>query len=783
MRMKFIAICSLVLTALFPLVNPAYGELVFEDDFAGTSIDGWWDYEYVGNNPNEIATQDDVLTFTRAYTNETTVWGRDNASGIGSGTDMLYVGFEISNYVYTSGDTNNNASIFFRVSSDALPWSGNDVALAYNVIQDGTPREGVYQIFINNSISNGVAYSHPTNSISGTLDSQTFALYRDGALVWTNAISAANVAAGDLLNSLGWGTFGNNDLLCSFDIDNFEVHDTLEYTTPVPPPPGFDETILFDDFDNGSYRDVNTYTGGSTANFWSSNSQFSEDTPGSQLVATIDSSAGNYKSANSTSGSYSPDFSFFDKTQKLKVRGISFDGTTGTDPTGLTDIQMQQWYAFLGDGTVAANSQDSLWAEVRGDGRVRLKARNEGAYLDAGAGNAFAEATVANITGFDLTLEPGDTGTDYELTLYGDSTLTVSGNIASLTKDVWGAGDGGTKLGLWAQEVDGVKPGAGEFIMVSTVGSYEIVSVADAPNVTLLEYGFDQTNASPDVVAANIATADFMGGTVSTSTASATPIDGPPVVQTAGPDAVLSFTVTPDVTNQVEYTTLSFEMRMYTQTATIERKVEITSSATGTNVLYTLYNFAGWQLDGSNPADDKLGNDWESRTIDLSGIAALQGVGPVTFSFNYIDITPGGGSASTIFMDAIEVKGRIKAAVATGFAGFAVDYGLSGTATDDYDGDGLLDYGEYVFGGLPNDAGDQGTQPVFDAAGGNYVYSLIGDTNVTAHVVSTANLVLGPWVTNNTVNVSVNNGVLGVYSNSFGTGASQLFIKLELETP
>ena len=554
---------------------------------------------------------------------------------------------------------------------------------------------------------------------------------------------------------------------------------------PEPPAPVFEEALLFTDFNNGNYQDVNSFTLGATNNFWSGNSQYSETN--SQLVATIDSSGSNYKSANITSnpdGGYSTAFNFFDKRIKLKVRGISFDGTTGTDPTGLPDTKMQQIFSFMGDGTVPGSTQDSIFAEVRADGRVRLKSRIDGSYL--GAGGLLDEVTVANMTGFDLTLEPGTTGTDYSLTVYGDSDSQASGSVTGLVKADWGAGDGAAKLGLWAQEQDNATPPAGEFIMVSTVGSYELVELVDSPLVTLVDYGFDQTNASPDVVAANIATNDFTGGTVTTNDATATPIDGPPVIQTAGPDAVLSFTVSPDLTNQVDYSSLSYEIRMYTQTATIERKVEITSSATGTNVLHTLYNFAGWQRDGSDPADDKLGNEWESRTLDLSGISELQDVvGPVTFSFNYIDITPGGGDSSYVFMDAVKLTGRIRDAevILSPYEAFTALYGLSGTPSDDKDQDGLADYAEYVFGGLPDNAGDQGTQPVFDTAGGDYIYSLIGDTNVTAHVVSTENLVLGPWVTNDTINVSVNNGVLGVYSNSFGTGASQLFIKLELETP
>ena len=485
--MKIQFTVAVLVCALLRLAGPVYGALVFEDDFAGTSIDAWWDYEFVNANPNDVATQNDVLTFTRTYPNQSTYWGRKN-SGIGSGSDVLYVGFELSNYVYNGGADTNTADAFFRIASSNNFWAGADVAFQYNILQNGAPREGLYQIFLNNSVSNGVAYSH-TNGISGTLDSQTWALYRDGSLVTTSAVlggTGGNVAAGGHLTALGWGMFSTFDLLCSFDIDNFEVYDSLEVPGTNSPPPYWVGATLHDDFDNGNYRDVNSYPTGSANNFWSAQTQYAEDTPGSQLVQTIDSSGGNFKSANSTSGSYSRDFSFFDQTLTLRVRGISFDGTTGTG-TNLTATQMQQWYAFMGNHTVALNAQDSLWLDVRGDGRIRVRSRIDGAYLGSnGSGNNVYvdEVTVANVTGFDLTLQPGVTGTDYDLTVYGDSTTQVSGNVSDLVKAAWGAGDGGTQLGLWAQETDGIQPGAGQSIMVATVGSYTITAITD-PNISV----------------------------------------------------------------------------------------------------------------------------------------------------------------------------------------------------------------------------------------------------------------------------------------------------------
>ncbi|MCF7848330.1 MAG: hypothetical protein K9M45_05720 [Kiritimatiellales bacterium] len=120
---------------------------------------------------------------------------------------------------------------------------------------------------------------------------------------------------------------------------------------------------------------------------------------------------------------------------------------------------------------------------------------------------------------------------------------------------------------------------------------------------------------------------------------------------------------------------------------------------------------------------------------------------------------------------------------ASGFDAFVSTYGLANGPLGDADSDGLLDYGEYVFGGIPTNASDRGTQPVFDAAAGNYVFSLIGDSSVVAYVLTNQDLVNGSWGTNATVSVTATNGALGAYTNNVGTTWTNLFMKLKLKTP
>ncbi|MDZ8117077.1 DUF7594 domain-containing protein [Pontiella agarivorans] len=112
---------------------------------------------------------------------------------------------------------------------------------------------------------------------------------------------------------------------------------------------------------------------------------------------------------------------------------------------------------------------------------------------------------------------------------------------------------------------------------------------------------------------------------------------------------------------------------------------------------------------------------------------------------------------------------------------FISDYGLGGLKNNHSDSDGLDDWGEYVFGGNPTNPADTGTQPVFDAASSNYIFSLIGDDHVVAHVLTNADLVGGNWGTNATVNVTATNGVLGAYTNRVNMETDELFIKLLVE--
>ncbi|MDZ8117567.1 hypothetical protein [Pontiella agarivorans] len=130
------------------------------------------------------------------------------------------------------------------------------------------------------------------------------------------------------------------------------------------------------------------------------------------------------------------------------------------------------------------------------------------------------------------------------------------------------------------------------------------------------------------------------------------------------------------------------------------------------------------------------------------------------------------------------VNGTYVPVIDWSYALWADEKGVTGTATEDDDGDGLNNYGEYVFGGdpvPPNGSGDQGISPVFNVESGAYIFSLVGDDTVVAHVLSTDNLIIDSWETNETVRVAETDGLMYAYTNLNGTAAERKFLKVEVE--
>ena len=196
-----------------------------------------------------------------------------------------------------------------------------------------------------------------------------------------------------------------------------------------------------------------------------------------------------------------------------------------------------------------------------------------------------------------------------------------------------------------------------------------VVLALGAKADVLTEYRFDETNMVADVVASGISAGniDWDTGYIETADGKANPY-GMPHWKKFGTAATLNFTLAPSA-GSASYTNLSFAVQMDSVTGTKERKLEITSSATGATVLHTIYNYAAWQTAGSNSEDDKTFSDWVERGIDLSGYTALQDAsGPVTFYFAFSD-TIGGGENGNLRMDNIGVAGVIPEPATLGLVG------------------------------------------------------------------------------------------------------------------
>lgn len=116
-----------------------------------------------------------------------------------------------------------------------------------------------------------------------------------------------------------------------------------------------------------------------------------------------------------------------------------------------------------------------------------------------------------------------------------------------------------------------------------------------------------------------------------------------------------------------------------------------------------------------------------------------------------------------------------------GYDAFADQYGLSGVPTDDEDSDGLSDWGEWVFGGVPTDSGDIGTLPLIAAGGSEYIFSLRNDDSIRYAVLTTEDLVAGSWTTGAWANVTNNDEEMSSITNAVSQTAGQLFLKLLVE--
>jgi hypothetical protein len=112
--------------------------------------------------------------------------------------------------------------------------------------------------------------------------------------------------------------------------------------------------------------------------------------------------------------------------------------------------------------------------------------------------------------------------------------------------------------------------------------------------------------------------------------------------------------------------------------------------------------------------------------------------------------------------------------------------GTIGAATNDYDGDGLVNFGEYAFDGNPTNRLDTGEAPALYNSGGTLVYvhpQRSDDDSLIYTVETSTNLVSGSWTNAGYVvlGTNVTGLTLNYVTNAIPSDQSQTYIRLKVE--
>jgi hypothetical protein len=108
-----------------------------------------------------------------------------------------------------------------------------------------------------------------------------------------------------------------------------------------------------------------------------------------------------------------------------------------------------------------------------------------------------------------------------------------------------------------------------------------------------------------------------------------------------------------------------------------------------------------------------------------------------------------------------------------------------GSATNDFDSDGVNNLYEYGLGGSPTNSQDHGMMPVFSKSGKGFIYvhpKRSDDTNIIYTIESTTNLVSGTWTTESFAVTGTNRtgGTLNFVTNEVDAVDFEKFIRLKI---
>ncbi|HKL22911.1 MAG TPA: hypothetical protein VJ904_13975, partial [Tichowtungia sp.] len=134
-----------------------------------------------------------------------------------------------------------------------------------------------------------------------------------------------------------------------------------------------------------------------------------------------------------------------------------------------------------------------------------------------------------------------------------------------------------------------------------------------------------------------------------------------------------------------------------------------------------------------------------------------------------------------------EISITVHDAASAGYAQWAADWTTDiGATTNDFDADGLNNFGEYALGGNPTNALDHGTPPAFTQSGSGFVYVYpmrSDDETITYLVETTTNLISGVWTNQGgtAIGTNITGGDINFVTNNVGTIEKAKFIRLNIE--
>lgn len=156
-------------------------------------------------------------------------------------------------------------------------------------------------------------------------------------------------------------------------------------------------------------------------------------------------------------------------------------------------------------------------------------------------------------------------------------------------------------------------------------------------------------------------------------------------------------------------------------------------------------------------------------------------------AYMYVESGSFAHGTTGISVDRIELIYATQVEVGDGFTDWIADAGLSGSPDADedydYDGDGLVNLAEYALNGNPDDINDKGITSM-SISGGTMTYShaaLLNDPSVSYILVTSPNLVFGPWTTNTVSGTAPLGGNYEEWSYDVPVDTAAKFIKLIIQ--